>query len=109
MAFDQFRQALDPDGQLDFMLPVTLNAGETIASAVAAFVDATSSSAATGTTPTIVSTTFGLVQGTTYGVTVWLAGNSAPAGDYYLRFRLTTDSSPARIVDKTVRLTVKQT
>jgi hypothetical protein len=109
MSFDTFRQALDPDGQLDFMLPVTLNTGEVIASAVAAFVDSTSSSAASGTTPSVTSTTFGLISGLNWGVTVWVNGNSAPAADYYLRFRITTTSSPARIVDRTVRLTVKQT
>jgi hypothetical protein len=108
MTFDAFREPLDPNDQKDYTLAVQCNAGESLTSANVAFVGADGDSAPTGVTPAVVESSFGVVSGSTWGVTVWLAGNSAPEAYYYLRFRVQSDSTPPRKLDSTRRILVRQ-
>ena len=108
MAFEQFAQELDTEGQLDFTLPVYCNDGESIVTAAAVFVEATSTTPSVDPGPTMVTASFGVIAGNRWGVTAWVNGNSAPAGLYYLRFHGQTDSIPPRIFDKTKIIRVRQ-
>ncbi len=110
MSFQSFAEPLDPDAVTDYTFPLRLPAGESLADAVVEFVNSTSTAEADPAPAiTIESQSFGQISGTLWGVTVWLAGNGAAPGKYYLRVRGETDSFPIpRRFDCTMRLDVKQ-
>ena len=108
-AFEVFQAVLDPEGRLDYTVPVNVNTDEHIATAIVEFVNETSTGAPTGATPSIDTYSFGTIREGQDGITAWISGNGVAPGFYYIRFRGETDSSPTRKFDKTLRLRVAQT
>ena len=104
--FEKFRQSHDPEAREDWMFPFRLNPGEALNSAEVDVVDETSTTVDTDTDLVIESIAFGQISSTLWGVTVWVSGGSP--GDYYLRCRVETTSSPSRKADKTMLLVAEQ-
>lgn len=108
MSFDTFRRLHDPNAVMPVTFPFVLNPGEALAEATVDVVDPTSTTVDTDTDLVLTPASFGLISGTTYGVTTWVSGGSP--GSYYLRCHVKTDSFPiARQADKTMELVCQQT
>ena len=107
--FSKFAGQLDPNGQLDYLFKISTSTGEALVTATVAFVDSTDTALVSGV-PLIVGTPAPvLISAQLYGVTVWLDGNGVPPGEYRLRLRGVTDSTPPRKFDRTMLVVVAHT
>lgn len=114
MSFTEWEEPFDPNATKEYTFTWSLPAGESIADAQVDFVDSGSVNVVTPTDITILATTPGQIAasgiaGNVWGVTVWFRGLPALASEYFVRCRVTTDSTPfARVDDQTMRLEVAQ-
>lgn len=108
MSFPFFLQKHDPDSQEDWSSPpFQLNEGESIASATVTVVDGADNPI---DNPDLIvfDVTFASLGNNQWQVTFWLRGG-LPGGVYILRFRILTDSIPARKFDRSRRMRCRQT
>lgn len=109
--FQAFATSHGPQEQADYTFVFRLAPGEAITSAQVTVVDSTSMQPDLSTDLMIRSTSYGQMNASNWGVTIWVMGGSTkPDGstkNYYVRCAIVTNSTPyPRRINRTLRLRV---